>query len=91
MCRSRDDTYCTYLIAHILVPPEVLGLKGQRGELGQTDCKCAHTAVATKTWLNARSAAVNFSEYDSLPCGQVSLINRVKYAPHIPIDRQGNS
>ncbi|KAF8265943.1 hypothetical protein EI94DRAFT_1772239 [Lactarius quietus] len=45
-------------------PPEVLGLKGQRGELGQTD-------------------SVNFSEYDSLPCGQVSLINRVKSHPDV--------
>ncbi|KAH9035907.1 Clavaminate synthase-like protein [Lactarius pseudohatsudake] len=43
----------------LVVPPEVLRLKGLRGELGQTD-------------------SVNFSEYDTLPFGQVSLISRVK-------------
>ncbi|KAH9071137.1 Clavaminate synthase-like protein [Lactarius deliciosus] len=53
------------LSEHVLeFPPEVLKLKGQRGELGQTD-------------------SVNFSEYDSLPSGQVSLINRVKSHPDV--------
>jgi hypothetical protein len=72
------------------VPPEVLSLKEQRGELSQTDCEL-RPAVATGNFLaetlNARTAAVNFSEYDSLPCGEVSLINRVKYAPFVPICR----
>ncbi|KAN0140987.1 Clavaminate synthase-like protein [Lactarius tabidus] len=53
------------LSEHVLeIPPEVFGLNGQRGELGQTD-------------------SVNFSEYDRLPCGEVSLINRVKSHPDV--------
>jgi len=46
------------------VPPELLELKGRRGEVGKSD-------------------SVNFSEYDNLPSGQVSLINRVKSHPDV--------
>ncbi|KAI9508295.1 Clavaminate synthase-like protein [Russula earlei] len=53
------------LSEHVLqLPPEVLKLKGHRGELGQTD-------------------SLNMAEYDSLPSGQVSLINRVKSHPDV--------
>ncbi len=46
---SRDDSCCIFLIrlAHILVPPEVLKLKGQRGKLSQTDCEFTAIAIAT--------------------------------------------
>lgn len=72
------------------VPPEVLKLKGRRGELGQIDCEsgCRTSSVPIRArhgyrvdqWLITLicGAAVNFSEYNILPAGQVSLINRVK-------------
>jgi hypothetical protein len=85
VCVSSRDVSCSTLLIRILVPPEVLRLKGQRGELGQTDCEFYHhrRRHCEFSWL----AAVNFSEYDSLPSGQVSLINRVKYAPLVLIYR----
>ncbi|KAH9012679.1 hypothetical protein EDB84DRAFT_1569075 [Lactarius hengduanensis] len=51
------------LSEHVLeFPPEVLRLKGLRGELGQTDCEFTAATVATAnlTYLNVRRTAVNF-------------------------------
>jgi hypothetical protein len=63
------------------VPLEVLKLKGRRGELGQIDCESSCRASSVRHLICG--AAVNFSEYNVLPAGQVSLINRVKYASRL--------
>ncbi len=50
--RLEIITFCVFLIRLVLrvflVPPEVLRLKGQRGELGQTDCELITTTVAMR-------------------------------------------
>jgi hypothetical protein len=83
---ARDLLHLFFSCAYFQVPPEVLALKGQRGEPGQTDCELQPHPPLTTAHL-ALPAAVNFSEYDSLPSGQVSLVNRIKYALLVPIYR----
>jgi hypothetical protein len=55
----------------------VLELKAHRDKIGQTDCESGRGQWLTSGLICG--VAVNFTEYDSLPSGQVSLINRVKY------------
>ena len=66
-----------------LVPPEVFELKEHRGQVGQTDCESGLSETIrlddNQLMHIIYGVAVNFSEYDNLPSGQVSLINRVKY------------
>jgi hypothetical protein len=93
--QRSSESFASYLYLLWIVPPEVLKLKGRRDELGQTDCesdirKCSALCgrrCRVGRWLidpRLRRAAVNFSEYGSLPSGQVSLVNRIKYVACLP-------
>jgi len=44
--RLRKSMAAVFLSHLLLVPPEVLGLKAQRGELEETDCAFTLTAVS---------------------------------------------
>jgi hypothetical protein len=59
------------------VSPEVLQLGDARGNVVTTDCGCFILPTPLLV-LSLRFPAVNFSEFDREPSGQVTLIGRVK-------------
>ena len=61
------------------VPPETLKLKELRGEIGKTDCKLGEPISFTNRFITQHFTAVNFSEYDHEPSGNVALIGRIKF------------
>ena len=65
-----------YMRFRITVSPDILKLKDQRGTVGTTECTLRRHAYARVSLPFV--PAVNFSEFDREPSGQVNLIGRVK-------------
>lgn len=61
----------------LLVPPEILKLRDERGSVVTTDCKIFFFVTTNGLTVSAIKA-VNFSEFDREPSGRVNLIGRVK-------------
>jgi len=64
---------------YVAVPPEVLALRGKRGVVGATDCRCREHLVSP-TLIHLTETAVNYGEYGHEYSGHVSLIGRIKWA-----------
>ena len=67
-----------YMRFRITVSPDILKLKDQRGTVGTTECALTPSHTYARVSRLTLRPAVNFSEFDREPSGQVNLIGRVK-------------
>lgn len=77
--------FFVYLKNHLLtrhvpvsVPPEILKLRDERGNLSHTDCVSTSYLFMTVSYSYYPLAAINYSEFESQPSGMVQLMGRVK-------------